>query len=454
MAYNASRRTRERRLRAKYRKRVWTAAIIMLIIGLILGFVACVVTAKKSDRVAELLNLSPKDQQRMAVLADTTEDPLTTVQPTDVLTSTPLPLATEAPEAGPTLAIVQVNENAVSAASIEDEDADAGIVPQNADGDETDAVPAIASVPLATPESSEAPEAMPADVTEPTAAPIEEAATAEPTVEPTAAPTAVAVADPVFVPYGEACTFETQIKADGSARRTVDDEAYETLSLTVKVTAYKDTAYFEENYADSYNLQGNEAAVEFQITLNGYTGTTEIIPQNFLLITLSGQEEDVTAQGFQLMDSEIAGKTEVAITSDTTATLYKRYPYNADQGDMSYMVVHTYMDGVETAHCFEILQPEAETPVDAGEDSAEAASEGSESASGTSTEEALTIGSKGDAVKKLQRVLIDNKLLSGEPDGHFGKYTAEAVKEMQRKFGMEATGVADQAFLDKLYAEE
>ena len=47
--------------------------------------------------------------------------------------------------------------------------------------------------------------------------------------------------------------------------------------------------------------------------------------------------------------------------------------------------------------------------------------------------------------------MIDNKLLTGEPDGHFGKYTAEAVKEMQRRFGMEATGVADQAFLDKLY---
>ena len=34
MSYNASRRTRERRLRAKYRKKMVTAAIIMLIIGL------------------------------------------------------------------------------------------------------------------------------------------------------------------------------------------------------------------------------------------------------------------------------------------------------------------------------------------------------------------------------------------------------------------------------------
>ena len=43
MAYNTSRRTRERRLRAKYRKKIVTAAIIMLIVGLVLGFLACVV---------------------------------------------------------------------------------------------------------------------------------------------------------------------------------------------------------------------------------------------------------------------------------------------------------------------------------------------------------------------------------------------------------------------------
>ena len=62
------------------------------------------------------------------------------------------------------------------------------------------------------------------------------------------------------------------------------------------------------------------------------------------------------------------------------------------------------------------------------------------------------MGTKSDEVKRLQRALIDKGLLSGQPDGHYGNYTANAVKEMQRRFGMEQTGVADQAFLDKLYS--
>ena len=65
----------------------------------------------------------------------------------------------------------------------------------------------------------------------------------------------------------------------------------------------------------------------------------------------------------------------------------------------------------------------------------------------------MTIGSKGDDVKKLQAKLIELKLLSGQPDGAFGKYTADAVKIMQKKYGMEQTGVADAAFLEKLYSE-
>ena len=209
--------------------------------------------------------------------------------------------------------------------------------------------------------------------------------------------------------------------------------------------AYKDPAYFEANYSESYNLQGNEAAVEFDITLNGYTGSAEIIPQNFLLITFSGEDAGVTSQGFQLMDTEIAGKTGIAITSDTTSTLYKRYPYNADQGDMTYMVVNTYYEGVEGTYLFEIQAPVTEE--------APAATEGEAAASSAvSDDTVLTIGSKNDDVKRLQRKLIDLGLLSGQPDGHFGNYTAAAVKEMQRRYGMEQTGIADKAFLDKLYS--
>ena len=124
----------------------------------------------------------------------------------------------------------------------------------------------------------------------------------------------------------------------------------------------------------------------------------------------------------------------------------KRYPYNPDQGDMTYMVVNTYYEGVEGTYLFEIQAPVTEE--------APAAAEGEAAAPSTDTADdtVLTIGTKNDEVKRLQRKLIDLGLLSGQPDGHFGNYTAGAVKEMQRKFGMEETGIADKAFLDKLYS--
>ena len=62
MPYSTSRRTREKRLRAYYRKKIWTIAIIMLVIGLILGFVACVYSARNNDRVANMLQLSPQKE--------------------------------------------------------------------------------------------------------------------------------------------------------------------------------------------------------------------------------------------------------------------------------------------------------------------------------------------------------------------------------------------------------
>ena len=256
------------------------------------------------------------------------------------------------------------------------------------------------------------------------------------------------------MPFGESCTFDTQITASGSARLVADDAPYETLNLTLRVDAYKNPAYFEEQYSETYNLQGNEAAIQFDLTLNGYTGTTEIIPQNFLLITCCGEDASVTAQSFQLMDSEIAGKTNIAITSDVASTLYKRYDYNADQGDMVYMVVTTYNDGKEASYWFEIQGPEEEPAAEEGTTEAtETETTGTATASGIDPNTWLTVGSRGDEVRKLQAKLIELGLLQGQPDGQYGKYTASAVQIMQEKFGMEQNGVADAAFLEKLYSE-
>jgi len=56
----SSRRHYERRLRIRYRKKLWSTGIIMLVIGLIVGFIGCTVAVNKSARVSELLGIAPK----------------------------------------------------------------------------------------------------------------------------------------------------------------------------------------------------------------------------------------------------------------------------------------------------------------------------------------------------------------------------------------------------------
>lgn len=65
----------------------------------------------------------------------------------------------------------------------------------------------------------------------------------------------------------------------------------------------------------------------------------------------------------------------------------------------------------------------------------------------------LSKGANGENVQKLQDALINAGVLEGKADGDFGKKTEEAVKKAQKTFGMEQTGIADDAFQKKLYGE-
>ena len=58
------------------------------------------------------------------------------------------------------------------------------------------------------------------------------------------------------------------------------------------------------------------------------------------------------------------------------------------------------------------------------------------------------------AVERLQQALVDQGYLVGKVDGVFGNKTAEAVRMAQAEFGMTQTGVADDAFQEKLFAEK
>ena len=403
MATTASRKAREKRIRAKYRRKIFVTGLIMLIIGLAAGYVLCMLTTDTPEPEVVTIESTPVIIEATPQIIEATPQvieatpeiiyvtPEATAEPV-VITVTPEPavvtaepvVATEAPTVEPTV------EPAAQQATN------------------------VIETPLT--------------ATAATAEPV--AVTAAPTAEPTAEPI-VTGAEPIIVPYGEATSLNTQIKADGTARRSADAEAYETVNLTLQVDAHKGPNYFQSNYADSYMLQGNEAAVEFELTLNEYMGTAEIIPQNFLLITFRGETDADIIQGFQLMDTEIGGKTGISVYSDTPTTLYKRYPYSTAK-DMVYMVVNTYNDGVEGTYWFEIIDPNPEPLYPA-------------------SFEPLEEGSKGDEVEKLQQKLIDMGLLDDKADGKFGKKTGEAVSACQELLGLEPTGYADAALMNALF---
>lgn len=58
--------------------------------------------------------------------------------------------------------------------------------------------------------------------------------------------------------------------------------------------------------------------------------------------------------------------------------------------------------------------------------------------------EAVPVGSQGEGAELVQRVLASEGLLSGPVDGKYGNGTAEAVRQFQAAYGLEATGSADE----------
>lgn len=66
----------------------------------------------------------------------------------------------------------------------------------------------------------------------------------------------------------------------------------------------------------------------------------------------------------------------------------------------------------------------------------------------------LTVGAKGEEVKRLQQRLKDLGYLSGEVDGAFGRNTKNAVISFQRMNGLTPDGAAGEETLAKLYAED
>ena len=235
-----------------------------------------------------------------------------------------------------------------------------------------------------------------------------------------------------IVPYGESFTYTTEIDANGNARVDATDAPYETVSFTQTMKGFMRPTDFANKYSTTYKLQGDEAGASFELILNDYTGEATIIPQNVIDVSLRSESGNSVERGYQLMDAEIAGNYGIALNTNTPKMLYKRYQYNANGEEMAYLVVTTYKGGDTEMILFQLEsdEPEPEPQI---------------------VYPILQRGIKSDEVLTMQNRLIELGYLSGTVDGSFGPKTEEAIKAAQAAFGMEQTGIADNAFQQKLY---
>ena len=86
--------------------------------------------------------------------------------------------------------------------------------------------------------------------------------------------------------------------------------------------------------------------------------------------------------------------------------------------------------------------------------SASASATAAPTSSATATYTTLKQGSNGEAVKKLQKRLIELGYLSGSADGDYGRATTDAVKAFQKQAGLTADGIAGASTQKAVYSSD
>lgn len=460
-----------RRLRAMYRKRIAIWAIVMLIIGLVLGIVADKTLFTRKDKTG--------DAPVTAVVTATPEAVIATAEPVAEAPAAPAEETATEPEA--VVQSAEVEEapaeeavvSAVNTATLEPVPAQATQAPVEVPAADTAAAPAAEVEAVTETETVTEAEAA-ADAVAPAAdtaaetvtteqaaaaAPAAETATEDtqaytvsmeapaetpaPAVEATAvpepAPTEAPAAEPSaeIVPFGQSYDFSTQIKSDGTARITaVDGEAYETIRFTLTMKSYMLPSDFASKWGSVYKLQGTEAGAGFELVLHDYTGSATIVPQNIIKIAFVSESGNTENAGFQLMDAEIAGQTDVTLQPNVAKTLWKRYTFSNAGEEMKYLAVSTYNNGTPQTILFELKSNIAPTP-----DPKDLYS-------------TLKKTDKSDAVTAMQKRLIELGYLSGDADGDYGSKTETAVKAAQKAYGMDQTGTASPEFQARLFSDD
>jgi len=250
-----------------------------------------------------------------------------------------------------------------------------------------------------------------------------------PAEEASASAEEVSVPDPVktYQPCGSPLTFTAEIMENGTSRTNTSSENYTALSFTASVKTVLDPEWFAGKYGRTTFLDGSESAVEWVISYaEAEDGPSSVIPQEAFSISVLDRNF-APLQGYQLMDAALGGQYRVAVSPGKDTTLYKRY-----EGDARYLQLICYQDGVPHEIYFALRYDDPNI-----------------------TYEEMSQGSRGVFVKAMkQKLAALGYLTAGQANSDFfDPATAGAVKEAQKTFGQEETGVADAAFLQRLYTE-
>ena len=225
-------------------------------------------------------------------------------------------------------------------------------------------------------------------------------------------------------------TFTAEIMENGTSRMSTSAKNYESLSFTASVAEVLNPEWFGKQYArNNYPLDGTEAAVHLRIRFDAGETLTSVIPQEAFEIRITDAAGN-QIQGYQLMDQPMGGAYQVSVAADTETDLYKRFPYNEDA---RYLVLACYQDGVRHEIRFALRYDDPNVDY-----------------------EALKQGDRGDFVLAMKQKLAELGYLSerAATNNQYNIETTNAVKAAQEAFGMEQTGIAEPAFLKRLYGGE
>jgi len=223
--------------------------------------------------------------------------------------------------------------------------------------------------------------------------------------------------------FGMKYEFDTQVDRGGFSPLEEVEGDFITVTMSVRVQRSMTPEYYRNTYAQAYNLKGNEAGIQLEITLQQAGGFSSLVLQDAVLIRVADAEGNIV-DGYQMMDKEIGGHNNVEAQAEKPCVLYKRYAYNEAQ-PAKYLVITAYMDGKSNDIYILLENPVKYQTLEQGMISAE--------------------------VRELQKKLIECGYLEGGADSAYGAMTANAVKKAQSEFGLEQTGIADDLFQRYLY---